>query len=202
MPRAGKGSTPRCPLLVALAVGISNSAVVSHATAATPEPAVEEPQARRTGEDTGGMKGRGSIPSAVNPGSPMEAPGVTPQWKAVLGGLALLGLGYGGALAAGASVSFDRDAKWLAAPVVGPWIALGKDTELNGWVLAGDGVVQLMGALIAVGGFAYPKRVMGPASGAQPLNVAKRCGGSSVRVMPIAQITPRGHLSLGVGAFF
>jgi len=200
---AGRGpTTRRCPLLMALAMGLSGGAVVSHAAAAGPKPAVSEPLANKASDDSRGTEMRESIPSAVNRGSVTEAPSVTPQWKAVLGGLVLLGLGYGGALAAGASVSFDRDAKWLAAPVVGPWIALGKDTELNGWVLAGDGVVQLLGALIAVGGFVYPERVMGPSSAAQPLDVAKGCRGSSVTVMPIAQITPRGHLSLGVGAFF
>ncbi len=92
-----------------------------------------------------------------------DAPSSTPDWPAVGGGLTLFGLGYGVALYVGARQGFQGGGAWLGAPVVGPWAALAAHVDSNEWGIAGDGVLQLGGALIASAGFLYPKRTLGPA---------------------------------------
>jgi hypothetical protein len=92
---------------------------------------------------------------------PKPAPAEThPDWDAVRGGLILFGVGYGLALAAGVDKDFAGGAQWLSVPVAGPWATLAAGLDVNAWAIAADGVVQLLGGLITVGGFAYPKRTL------------------------------------------
>jgi hypothetical protein len=190
----GAVHTRRHPLALALA----SSMVASQALAASSATAVAAPEAREGNEQSADAQAREAARSAINRSSSAQTPTQTPNWKAVQGGLILFTVGYGLALTAAASSSFEGEAKWLAAPVAGPWIALGSGAETNGWILAGDGIIQFVGALIAVGGFLYPKRAMGPPRRAQQHAAVKEGRRSSVVVVPIAVTGPKGALTWGV----
>jgi hypothetical protein len=120
------------------------------------------PAARAAGS-TSGASGPPPTRVEVPVESRADAPSSTPDWPAVGGGLTLFGLGYGIALYVGAQQGFQRGGAWLGAPVVGPWAALADHVDSNEWGIAGDGVLQLGGVLIATAGFVYPKRTLGPA---------------------------------------
>jgi hypothetical protein len=179
-------------------LALASSMVASQALAASPANAVAAPEAREGNEQSADAQAREAARSAVSRSPSVQTPTQTPNWKAVQGGLILFTLGYGLALAAGASCSFEDQAKWLAVPVAGPWVALGSGAEANGWALAGDGVVQFAGALITLGGFLYPKRVMGPPRRAQRRDAVQEDKRSSVLVMPMVGTGPTGALTWGV----
>jgi len=99
----------------------------------------------------------------VAPASAQVVSETAPDSRALVGGTVFFGVGYGAALALGERDRFQNESAWLAAPVVGPWGALA--ARGGSWELVGDGVLQSGGALIAVGSFLYPRRVLGPAQG-------------------------------------
>lgn len=101
--------------------------------------------------------------SASAEGPNPDAPSSSPDSRALVGGSVLFGVGYGAALYVGQKNGFREESAWLLAPVAGPWAALVARTSLSSWGMVADGITQAGGALILVGAFVYPRRVLGPA---------------------------------------
>lgn len=86
----------------------------------------------------------------------------SPDSRALVGGSVLFGVGYGAALYVGQENGFAEERAWLAAPVAGPWVVLASGSDVSSWGMVADGITQAGGALIIVGSFVYPRRVLGP----------------------------------------
>jgi len=93
-----------------------------------------------------------------------------------------LGLGYGAAYVA--ALSRPGDLSWLYAPVVGPWVVVGKPGQTLRGLLVLDGLLQTVGAGLVVGGIAT--------SGKQLVHDAPAAG--DVRVSPVVTGTGGGGL--------
>jgi hypothetical protein len=75
----------------------------------------------------------------------------------------LFTLGYAPAL--GPAMTSEQSADhWLFAPVAGPWVAMGLESDYASWPLAAAGMLQLGGASLLVAAFTHPRRNLGPAN--------------------------------------
>jgi len=136
-------------------------------------------------------------PSAVSiPDSEIwSGPAAGTDWRAVGGGLTLFGAAYGVAIGGAAAKGFANGTGWLAAPVAGPWVALGTGADANAWALVLAGIAQVTGAGIATWGACCSSRPLGPADRAAS-------GRPQTTLVPSAVVTSSGDVELALtGAF-
>jgi hypothetical protein len=107
---------------------------------------------------------------------PQRYPPSSVRPKLVVGGLAVTGLAYGGALLTASLTADEPGSSELQIPIVGPWMSIGKiecpksDPEcgftlyLRGILTAVDGLMQL-GGLGIVGEGLFMKTEASPAAG-------------------------------------
>jgi hypothetical protein len=89
-----------------------------------------------------------------------------PEVRAIAGGVFTFGISYGFALGVAATSGHQGDSH-LYMPIVGPWLDLGdrgscphaascNNETAYGALIVADGVLQTLGALLVVSGFAFP----------------------------------------------
>jgi len=79
-----------------------------------------------------------------------------PNYRAILGGALVFGVGYS---AAAGSATWGSGSHWLYVPVVGPWVEMADE---GGWPIALDGLLQGVGAGVTLAGvFLGEKRQLG-----------------------------------------